>query len=101
MDPDPDRSTTLFRILQEALTNITRHTQATLIKVRLGESDRALLLEIEDNGRGITKSETWDAKSLGLIGMRERAMVFGGSVTFTGHRGKGTTVRVLIPMEIH
>jgi len=56
-------------------------------------------LEIEDNGRGITASELQDSQSFGIIGMRERALVFGGEVNFTGQPGKGTVVRVLIPME--
>jgi PAS domain S-box-containing protein len=99
LEPDPDRSTAFFRILQESLSNVVRHTQATQIKVRLGKGDGAFLMEVEDNGGGITKSETHDSKSLGLIGMRERALAFGGEVTYSGQRGKGTTVKVLIPME--
>jgi PAS domain S-box-containing protein len=99
LKPDPDRSTAFFRILQEALTNVVRHTQATQIKVRLGKGDGAFLMEVEDNGGGITKNATHDSKSLGLIGMRERALAFDGEVTFSGQRGKGTTIKVLIPIE--
>ena len=96
---DPNLATALFRILQEALTNVARHALATHIKIRLGQSNGALLLEIEDNGRGITASELEDSQSFGIIGMRERALVFGREVNFIGQPGKGTVVRVLIPME--
>jgi PAS domain S-box-containing protein len=96
---DPNLATALFRILQEALTNVARHALATHIKIRLGKNDGALLLEIEDNGRGITASELEDSQSFGIMGMRERALVFGGEVNFIGQPGKGTTVRVLIPLE--
>jgi signal transduction histidine kinase len=58
-----------------------------------------LLLEVQDNGKGITETELSGSKSLGLLGMRERAMAFGGSVEFAGAGGKGTRVTVVLPLD--
>jgi PAS domain S-box-containing protein len=97
--PDRDRSTTIFRIFQETLTNITRHAKATEVSVRLEKMDHKLLLEVRDNGRGITEKQLADPKSLGLMGMRERAAYWGGGVKMKGVRGSGTTVSVYIPLD--
>jgi len=91
-------ATAVFRILQECLTNIARHAQATEIEVRLEESLDSALLTVSDNGRGITAREIADARSIGLVGMSERAQSFGGSVDIVGAAGAGTTVRVRIPL---
>ena len=93
-----DRATAAFRIFQETLTNIVRHAGATQVNIRLGASHGKLLLEVQDNGKGVTARDLSGAKSLGLLGMRERAMMLDGEVTIVGRRGKGTTVRLRIPL---
>ncbi len=95
---DPDRSTALFRIFQEILTNVARHARATRVETVLEHTGQALVLTVKDNGRGIKKSELAGAKSLGLLGMRERALILGGEVEIRGAPGKGTTVRVKMPL---
>ncbi len=92
-------STAMFRIFQEILTNVVRHAKASIVKITLQEQAGGLVLEVQDNGRGITDTELADPQSLGLVGMRERALLLGGNITFTGHAGSGTTVRVRIPLE--
>jgi len=97
---DADLSTALFRIFQEALTNVVRHSGATEVRVRLRADADSSTLEVEDNGKGIEKEKINSSKSLGLLGMRERAQMFGGRVTVTGTPGIGTTVTVEIsPVE--
>lgn len=92
-------STALFRILQEALTNVARHANATKVEVSLKIEDGLIALEVRDNGRGITKKKLSQTGSFGIIGMEERARQFGGKITFKGVRGKGTTVTVKVPPE--
>ena len=96
---DDRRSTSLFRILQETLTNVTRHAQATQVHVSLQEKDRGLELTVKDNGTGISEEHVFNPKSLGLIGIRERAYQWGGEVKINGSPGKGTTVVVRMPIE--
>jgi PAS domain S-box-containing protein len=91
--------TTVFRIMQEALTNIARHAGATEVVVSLQAGPDELTLTVRDNGRGITAAELSDRKSIGLLGMRERALIVGGEVTLTGGAGVGTTVLVRIPLK--
>ncbi len=95
---DKELSTALFRIFQETLTNVARHAQATKVNITLTESTGTLRLEIEDNGKGITEEDISDPKSLGLLGTRERALLFGGDVNITGSPGKGTRISVSIPL---
>src|SRR5690348_4737028 len=71
--PDQDLSTTFFRIFQETLTNVIRHAGATQVAVDLKEADGRITLEVRDNGRGIARTEIFNSKSMGLLGMRERA----------------------------
>jgi signal transduction histidine kinase len=94
---DPPSSTALFRILQESLTNVTRHSRATHVTVRLERRDGDLILEVRDDGIGIAEKEASNVRSIGLSGMRERAQLVGGGVSITGSRGDGTTIRVQIP----
>jgi PAS domain S-box-containing protein len=96
---DPDRSTALFRILQETLTNVARHAKASQVNIRLMEKDHSLVLDVTDNGTGITENQATDSKSLGLLGIRERVRLLGGNVTFLGEEGKGTEVHVQLPIE--
>ncbi len=93
---DPERATALFRIFQETLTNVARHANATEVNVRLSEEDGYLVLEVRDNGRGIGR-EQLSARSLGILGMRERALLIGGELNISGSPGQGTMVRVRIP----
>jgi PAS domain S-box-containing protein len=93
----PDRSIAVFRIFQEALTNVIRHSAATKVEASLKDNAKGLILTIRDNGRGITEEEIANHHSLGLVGMRERALIFGGTVEFKGKRGKGTTVTLSLP----
>ncbi len=97
--PDKDRSTTIFRIFQETLTNITRHAKATKVTVKLEKKNNSLILEVKDDGKGITEMQLSDSKSLGLMGIRERAASWGGHVSMKGVRNGGTTVIVHIPLD--
>jgi PAS domain S-box-containing protein len=99
MMPDKDLSITIFRILQETLTNVARHSGAKRVKVNLQEEDDELELVVIDNGRGITEEEIRKPKSFGLLGIRERVEFRGGEVKITGRKGKGTTVTVRLPLR--
>jgi PAS domain S-box-containing protein len=92
-----DQATAIFRIFQEVLTNIARHSQATKIRVVLKEKPDGIHLDVNDNGIGITDSQVNDPLSLGLIGMRERVQSFGGTLGFKSAPGKGTSVRMVMP----
>jgi signal transduction histidine kinase len=94
---DRDLATALFRIYQETLTNVARHAEATRVRVCLVEEPEAVVLSIMDDGIGITERELASPASLGLIGMRERALAWGGEVTVESASGQGTTVTVRIP----
>ncbi len=95
---DAERATALFRIVQETLTNIARHAGATQASIRLSEESGHLSLEVRDNGRGIAAEQLSASGSLGILGMRERALLMGGEF-FIGNPGGGTTVRVRIPID--
>jgi signal transduction histidine kinase len=92
-----DLNTTFFRIFQETLTNIIRHAGATKVVVNMSEDQGDIMLKVADNGRGIKESELANTKSIGLLGMRERAHLLGGEVSISGESGRGTTVTVRIP----
>jgi signal transduction histidine kinase len=95
----PDLNTAFFRIFQETLTNIIRHAGATQVVVHLRERDDRIILEVKDNGRGISKTEISNTESMGLLGMRERARLLGGDFKISqGVGGKGTRVTVSIPI---
>jgi signal transduction histidine kinase len=94
---DKDRSTAVFRIFQELLTNVARHANATRIDVAVRSESHEVVLTVEDNGRGIDHEVANSPKSLGLMGVRERVLPFGGHVDIAGVRGKGTAVRVTLP----
>lgn len=96
---DAERSTALFRIFQEILTNVARHAKATHVGANLGILGHNVLMEVKDNGRGIEPDKIGGEKSLGLLGMRERALLFGGHVKIHGSVGKGTTVEVTMPLS--
>jgi signal transduction histidine kinase len=89
----------LFRIVQEALTNVSRHAEASKVAVRLDVDKQRVLLEIDDDGRGITPEQVFNKRSLGLIGMRERVSFLNGKLDITGTKGRGTHLRVTLPMK--
>ncbi|HZM85637.1 MAG TPA: PAS domain S-box protein [Blastocatellia bacterium] len=98
LDIDRDRSTASFRIFQETLTNVARHSGASAVAVSLDRRGDALALEIKDNGKGISEADISGRGSLGLLGMRERAQLLGGELKISGAPGEGTTVIVRIPL---
>ena len=97
-NPSSDISTNIFRVYQETLTNIARHAQATFVETTLEETERNLVLTVRDNGLGIDKAEASVKESFGLIGMRERALLFDGELSIAGKSQKGTIVTLRIPL---
>ena len=94
---DSERATALFRILQETLTNVARHASATQVNIRLAKERGGLNLEVRDNGKGVSEEQLSAARSLGILGMRERALLLGGELIISGVPGQGTLVSVRIP----
>lgn len=95
----PAGATALFRIVQEALTNVARHADATLVTLGLRANDRTFVLSIADNGQGAHRTDEPAAKSFGLLGVRERAHMLGGAVEIHTAHGKGFVLTVTIPTE--
>jgi PAS domain S-box-containing protein len=95
---DADRSTDVFRIVQEALTNVARHAHATTLDVQLQVVREVVAITIHDNGRGITADELQDVRAFGLLGMRERALLWGGEVEIRAPPEGGTSITVSIPL---
>jgi signal transduction histidine kinase len=95
---DHDRDTTVFRILQEALTNVVRHAKATHIDIALHTTTSQLVLTVKDNGVGIDENKITDNHSLGLIGMRERASVLDGQLNINKIKEGGTQVVLEMPL---
>lgn len=89
--------TTIYRIVQEALTNVARHSGANFVKLGLILNGKKIYLSIEDNGKGITEEEIKNAKSLGLVGIKERAHSVNGQISITGIKDKGTKLNIIIP----
>jgi len=89
-----DQSTAVFRIVHEALTNVLRHAQATWVSIFMEQRPWEFLLTISDNGRGIREQEKTGRSSIGLLGMKERALLVGGEIDITGVAGRGTTIIV-------
>jgi signal transduction histidine kinase len=95
-----EQSTTIFRIIQEALTNIRRHASASQVVVRAGIEGDALVLRVSDNGRGITDEERSARRSLGIVGMRERAALIDATFEVIGIPAQGTVVTVRMPLGV-
>jgi signal transduction histidine kinase len=93
-----EQSTAIFRILQEALTNIRRHAGASKVDVRVGIEAGVFVLRVSDNSRGITDEERSAPRSLGIVGMRERAVLIGAAFEVTRTPGQGTVVRLRMPL---
>jgi signal transduction histidine kinase len=88
----------VFRICQAALTNVARHAKASHARVSLVKGRRDLVLTVRDDGRGIRGDEVASPGALGIVGMRERALALGGTLTVAGSRGRGTTLKARIPL---
>jgi PAS domain S-box-containing protein len=95
----PPVETAVFRIVQELLTNVARHSGARSARVALSEEGGTVQVEVADDGRGIREEELLDPRSLGLVGIRERALLLGGAVDVRGTPGGGTRAVVRIPVE--
>jgi len=96
---DPNLSTDVFRMFQEAMTNVVRHAHASRVTVELGKTSGYVRLKVKDTGKGITEREIWDPNSIGLIGIRERARLWRGIVEISGTPNKGTDMSVKIPLD--
>jgi PAS domain S-box-containing protein len=98
--PDPKISTAIFRIFQEALTNILRHAEAAKVVVTLEKNGEFIVLGINDDGKGIAESSMFGVDAMGLLGMRERVHELNGDFKIKGVPGIGTSIRVQIPCEV-
>ena len=98
VDLNSQQSISVFRILQEAMTNILRHARATQVTITMKQEAGEFSLTIKDDGRGITEKEKSDVHSMGLLGMRERAHLIGAQIDVTGVHGKGTVVKLRVPL---
>ncbi len=96
---DPLLSITAFRILQESLTNIRRHAKATRVQIKMDDKLNNFSLEIADNGIGISLTEMKEKKSLGIMGMKERASIIGGMLSISSGQENGTTINIVIPIK--
>ena len=94
---DPQKNLVFFRVLQEALTNVIRHANASSVTIKLHHTLKGTTLAIQDDGIGITREKIESAKSLGLIGMRERIRQFEGKVNISSKKGHGTKLTIFIP----
>jgi signal transduction histidine kinase len=94
-----DQTTTLFRVLQESLTNVARHANASNVQVSLVRKNNRLYMRIADDGVGMFPNERRKAKSFGLIGIRERISAIGGEMTVESTIGQGTELILWLPLE--
>jgi signal transduction histidine kinase len=100
-DMNGDKSTALYRVAQEALTNVARHAHASRVEVKIEKLDGEITMRIRDNGKGFQEGRALHAKTgnrLGLLGMKERLEMVGGKFAVTSSPGKGTVVLVRIPL---
>ena len=98
---DDAASTAIFRIVQEALTNIARHANASHVTMNLYRLNGELLIQIRDDGRGIRAEDMEKAESLGLIGMRERVWAMNGDITISSEEPPGTRIDIVLPLAGH
>jgi PAS domain S-box-containing protein len=98
LDLQDPYATAVFRVLQESLTNIAKHASATKVTVRVERRDGRIALEVRDNGRGFVTTQPAKPGSFGLLGLRERASLLGGDVSIDSVPGRGTTLRMSIPL---
>jgi PAS domain S-box-containing protein len=97
MNIDPKASTILFRLIQETLTNIMRHSGASSVSINMKKTAAQLIIEVKDNGVGINESDMKASRSLGILGMRERVSILNGTLKIEGAPGKGTKIKISIP----
>ena len=95
---DDERSLAIFRVFNEALTNIARHASATRLEVNLSKQENNVVLVVKDNGKGITEEEIGNPRSFGILGMKERVHSLEGELMITGMKGRGTVVKATIPL---
>jgi signal transduction histidine kinase len=88
-----------FRVFQEAMTNVVRHANASAVRIRLSEARGVFTMDVQDNGRGITKTQLSSASAIGILGMHEAVEPLGGTLAITGRRGRGTRVVVRFPLR--
>lgn len=100
LDLDSRIATTIFRIVQEALTNVSRHAEAQHVQVNVRRTDGHVVVQISDDGRGFDPVEAASRKRFGLLGIRERVEMLDGYVEFSSSPGAGTTVHVTLPIQI-
>jgi two-component system sensor histidine kinase UhpB len=99
IEPGPEISTMLFRVVQEALTNAVRHADASRVSIHVAIEDGTLVVTVQDDGSGIDTKSQLKRESWGITGMGERARYFGGAVAISGKTGEGTRVQLRLPME--
>lgn len=96
---DMDTSSALFRIVQESLTNVVRHADASCVHVALEVAGKFLILRVEDDGKGMGPADQVKPRSFGLLGIRERAYILGGEVRLSSRPGRGTSIEVAVPLR--
>jgi signal transduction histidine kinase len=99
IEMSPQQSLVFFRILQESLSNVAKHSKATLVKIQFRNEPNKLILEIIDNGIGFDKNSSGRQDSYGMIGMKERAVLLEGELDIVSEIGKGSCIRVEIPWD--
>lgn len=99
MSIDPKASTIIFRIIQETLTNIMRHSGASSVTIDMKKTSAQLNIEVKDNGVGINENDMKANRSLGILGMRERVSILNGTIKIEGAPGKGTRIKISIPVS--
>jgi signal transduction histidine kinase len=92
-------SVAVFRVVQEALTNIMRHARASRVHVNLMAKEKEIRISIEDNGIGMAQNQLTELKSLGIIGMKERISRIGGEFNYSSKVGKGTRLEINVPVD--
>lgn len=100
LEVKPEIATVVFRVFQECLTNVLRHASASLVEANLLVSEGQLELTIKDNGKGFNPAEIESKKTLGLLGMKERVLLMGGTYQISSEPEKGTLVRIIVPLSV-
>jgi PAS domain S-box-containing protein len=98
LEAPPDVATGVFRVFQESLTNVLRHAEATEVETSLMVNNNKLELVIADNGKGFNTADIQSKRTLGLLGMKERVLIMGGTYSISSEPGKGTLVRIIVPL---
>ncbi|AFL75927.1 PAS domain-containing sensor histidine kinase [Thiocystis violascens] len=94
-----DQATTVFRILQESLTNVARHAQATCVDIRMRSAGGLLYLNVHDDGRGFDPAVVRNKNAFGLMGIRERLIIYGGTLKIDSQPEQGTTLEIVLPIK--